>query len=55
MPYEVKRKSNGKYQMINKITGRVHAKNATKENAVKQMKLLYCIEHGGCKHGPLNK
>ena len=50
MPYTIVR--HGKcYQVINKITGQVHAKCATLANAKKQMRLLYAIENGYIPRG----
>lgn len=44
MPYKVTRKPNGKYKVINKDTGRVVAKNTTRERATKQIRLLHFID-----------
>jgi len=44
MPYEIKRLSNGKYQVKNKKTGKIIAKGTTKIKAEKQVRLLEMIE-----------
>jgi hypothetical protein len=45
MPYQIK--SNGKnFQVVNKDTGKVKGTHASKEKAVKQMRLLYMVEGG---------
>jgi len=45
MPYTiVKVRDKECYKVINKITGRVHSQCATRENAVKQVKLLHTLE-----------
>lgn len=48
MPYKI-RKLPGKnsYRVVNTESGKVKAYNTTKENAVKQLRLLYAIEKGG--------
>ena len=45
MPYEVKHKGAGRYEVINKRTGTGHGLT-TKAKAEKQMRLLNAIEHG---------
>ena len=40
MPYQISRLVNGKYQVKNKITGKIHAKGTTKDKAEKQVKLM---------------
>ena len=50
MPYHLQRKSNGRYKVFNTETGRVHAKNSTKTNAVKQRRLLYAMKNAGWKN-----
>ncbi len=46
MPFQI-RKVRGKecYQVKNKITGKVHSTCATRENAKKQVKLLYMVDN----------
>lgn len=45
MPYSIHVAHPG-FEVINTVTGKVHAKHATHENAVKQVHLLYALEHG---------
>lgn len=45
MPYEVARKGDH-YVVRNRVTGKVYARHASKENAQKQLRLLEGIEHG---------
>jgi len=44
MPYEIKKVSKSKYQVINKITGKIHAKGTTLEKAKKQIKLMEYLD-----------
>jgi hypothetical protein len=46
MPYKIKRNNDGTYQVMNAITGKVHAKSASKEDAEKQVRLMKGIDHG---------
>jgi len=46
MPYKVVKAPGKGFEVINQVTGAVKAKHSTHENALKQMKLLYGIEHG---------
>jgi hypothetical protein len=47
MPYEVRKAENGDgYEVVNKDTGDVKAKHASKEDADEQVRLLEAIEHG---------
>jgi len=39
-------KNKGKYRVINKQTGKVHAAATSKANAKAQMRLLYGVEGG---------
>jgi hypothetical protein len=43
MPYEITRFPNGKFQVINSVTGKIHAKQTTLKNAKKQLSLLECL------------
>ena len=47
MPYTIKKKDNGKFQVKNSRTGEVKAKNTTKVKAEKQVKLLSYLEGKG--------
>jgi hypothetical protein len=40
MPYTITKLTNGKYQVKNKSTGKIHAKGTTKIKAQKQVKLM---------------
>lgn len=41
MPYKIlKIRNTNKYKVVNKDTGKIMSKHATKENAIKQVKLL---------------
>jgi len=44
MPYSIHVAHPG-FEVINTVTGKIHAKHATHENAVKQVRLLYALEH----------
>jgi hypothetical protein len=46
MPYEIIKKENGKYEVINKDTKEVHSYGTTKKKAMSQLKLLRAIAHG---------
>jgi hypothetical protein len=47
MPYEVRPASDGDgFEVVNKESGEVKAKHATKEDAERQVRLLEGIEHG---------
>ncbi len=46
MPYEVRHKEGNGYEVVNKDTGEVKAKHATKEDADRQVRLLHAVEHG---------
>jgi len=46
MPYTLRRKKDGKWQVVNKETGEVHAKGTTHEKAQRQMNLMMATEHG---------
>ena len=45
MPYKIVKEPHHKFEVINEKTGRISAKHTTKGKAVKQMRLLYAIEH----------
>jgi hypothetical protein len=45
MPYEIRQVAGNGYEVINKDTGAVKAKNAIKEDAERQVRLLHAIEH----------
>jgi hypothetical protein len=45
MPYEMK-KVDGKYKVVNKETGKVHAKATSKKKAQAQMRLLHGVDTG---------
>ena len=46
MPYKIiKNRNQNTYRVVNKETGVVRAKATTKENAVKQVRLLNFIDH----------
>lgn len=44
MPVSIRKKKNGRYTV--RTPNGVHAKNATKANAIKQEHLLNAVEHG---------
>jgi len=44
MPFKIVKKSNGRYKVINKITGKVHAKNTTLKKAKSQIKLIEYLD-----------
>lgn len=45
MPYEIRAVSGNGFEVINKDTGAVKAKHATKEDAERQIRLLHAIEN----------
>ena len=46
MPYSIRKVRNKNcYKVKNKKTGKVHAKCSTKQNAERQVRLLYAIDH----------
>lgn len=46
MPYEIKGPNGeGKYEVVNKDTGAIKAKHATKEDAERQVRLLHAVEN----------
>ncbi len=50
MPYAIEKisegKNKGKYRVVNKQTGKVHAKATSKANAEAQVRLMLGVEHG---------
>lgn len=50
MPYEI-RPNGSEFEVVNKNTGKVHAKHTTKEKAEKQVRLLEMVEHGKMPEG----
>ncbi len=46
MPYKIVPLKSGKYKMVNKKSGKVHAKGTTRKKAIKQMQFLQMKEHG---------
>nr|WPF46654.1 MAG: hypothetical protein [Lake Baikal virophage 8] len=47
MPYEIIKKPSGKFQVINRLTGEIHAKGTTLKKAKAQVRLLESLEGGG--------
>jgi hypothetical protein len=45
MPYKLMKLKNNKYRVINKITGKVHAKSTTLKKAEKQIRLMQWLDH----------
>jgi len=45
MPYKISKLKNGKYQVKNKESGKIHAKGTTKVKAEKQVRFLEMMEH----------
>lgn len=45
MPYEIRPVTGDGYEVVNKNTGEVKAKHATKEDAERQVRLLHAIEN----------
>ena len=48
MPYEIKKNGNS-YEVINRDTGKVHAKHTTLEKAKAQVRLLHMTDHDSSK------
>jgi hypothetical protein len=57
MPYEIVKKPSGKFQVINKNTGEIHAKGTTLKKAKAQVRLLGMVDRktGGDIIQPINK
>lgn len=53
MPYEIVRKKSGKFQVVNNITGEIHAKGTTLKKAKAQVRLLDNLEGGDRGRTPL--
>jgi hypothetical protein len=53
MPYEIVKKKSGKYEVINRITGKIHAKGTTLNKAKAQVRLLESRMRGAgtCQSG----
>ena len=49
MPYQIKKLNNGHYQVLNELTGRIHARDTTHKKAMTQLHIL------GTKHRKFNK
>ena len=47
MPYLIRKVSKNKYQVLNKQTGKIHAKHTSKEKAEAQVRLLKSLERKG--------
>jgi len=45
MPYKIESVGNGKYKVINEITGKVHAKHTSKQNAERQVRLMEAYDN----------
>ena len=45
MPYIIKKLASGKYQVKNKITGKIHAKGTTLTKAKAQIKLMGWVDN----------
>lgn len=45
MPYEIREVSGDGFEVINKDTGAVKAKHATREDAERQVRLLHAVEN----------
>ena len=45
MPYAMKKSGNA-YQVVNRQTGKVHAKHTTAAKAKAQMRLMRAVDHG---------
>ncbi len=45
MPYQIKKLPTGKYKVINKVTGKVHAYHTTLTKARAQVRLLHMKDH----------
>ena len=45
MPFEIIKLPKNKYKLINKITGKIHAKSTTLNKAKKQIQLMHMIDN----------
>lgn len=46
MPYRIVPLGNGRYKVVNALTGEVHSKRTTKARAERQVRLMNATEHG---------
>jgi hypothetical protein len=44
MPYEIKHVSKNKFQVINRISGKIHSRGTTLEKAEKQVRLMEYLD-----------
>jgi hypothetical protein len=47
MPYAIRPRGDGAYEVVNTATGKVHAAHTSKTKAERQVRLLHMVEHGG--------
>jgi hypothetical protein len=45
VPYRIESAGDGKYRVVNAITGKVHSKHTSKENAEKQVRLMEAYDN----------
>jgi hypothetical protein len=46
MPYAIRRNEDGTYRVVNPVTGDVHMKSGSKEDAEAQVRLLHGVDKG---------
>jgi hypothetical protein len=51
MPYKIHKLKSGKYRVVNSKSGKVHARETTKEKAAAQVRLLHAKESGSLMGG----
>jgi hypothetical protein len=50
MPYQIRRTPDGAYEVVNKVTGEVHARHTSELKARAQLRLLHGVENGWHPH-----
>jgi hypothetical protein len=46
MPYKLIKLSNGKYRVVNALTGKIHARATSRQRAVAQIRIMRRAEKG---------
>jgi len=55
MPYKIEPVGDGKYKVINAITGKVHARRTSKEDAERQVRLMEAYDNNPGWRGHRNR
>ena len=46
MPYAIRPAGDGRFEVVNTATGKVHARHTSRVKAERQVRLLHAVEHG---------